>query len=421
SLGPDAAAAANVELGALFSQEKNYATAIDYYSRASAAKPDRSDIYLARGSMYIETKEYAKAEADFQKARQVNPQAAATSQYYLALLSYRQDDLNTTTTRLQQALGQSPDPGLTKQIKSMQEQLGKDEKTYKRWAVITSFSAQYDDNVNLESIYGLEGSRKTKGDASMGINLTGKGYFFNRRTENAGVFYTYRAQLYQTMTANNLTSHSAGAFYSLNADPWFFRAEGGVSFNFVNGKDTVTIYSVTPVLSRLLGENGRIELIGDIERKLRSDGLEDSVHGVMGATYFHTLMPPQTKDSMPLVVRFGGQYEIEEPNNVNTSSRYWTKEVRAGLSFPLPAQLEGDIGITYDLVDYGKNQLLYGDRIRHDHRMSVAAKLGRNITENTRLDMIWTNTNTASNIDYGAVQPYNFTRNVYSLMFTGQF
>ncbi|MEW6266731.1 MAG: tetratricopeptide repeat protein [Thermodesulfobacteriota bacterium] len=418
--GPAAREAALVELGAFYGQERQYAKAADYYSQAIAATPQRADLYLARGSIYMEMKDYARAEADFQRAIQTDAKLAASAKYHQAMLSHRQEDYASSKTRLDEALALKPEPALAKHIQELKASVIREQKAYKNWSITVNALAQYDDNVTLEAVNGPEAGPSGKSDASLGLNLQTALYFFNRRSGNAGAAYTFRSQGYRDHPDYDLLSHTGSLFYTANMNPWYFRVQGDASLYYVHGTEKLTTFSITPTLAYLLGPRDRIEMMAAAERRMRHEDLSNSIHYVVGGTYFHTLVPAQAGQTIGVTARLGGQHEEEHPDG-DSLARYSINELKAGLSFPLPGQIEGDLGFGYALIEYEKKPWRYDGRKRLDNRLTFSARAGRALSDDFRIDIFWYHTFNNSNLSYNGVSIYDFQRNVYTLMFTGAF
>ena len=157
--GPQARNLAYVELGALYGHTKRFKEAAEYYGLAIEAFPERANLYLARGAMYMEMGDFTRADEDFQAARKVNPEIGAAVEYHRAIATYRQEDFAGTKSRLSEALTLGPDPGLEKNIRELQELTIKEEKALKPWSIRVSAAYQYDDNVALEPENEPEGVR----------------------------------------------------------------------------------------------------------------------------------------------------------------------------------------------------------------------------------------------------------------------
>jgi tetratricopeptide (TPR) repeat protein len=415
--GPRARGLAYIELGALYGHTKRFKEAAEYYGLAIEAFPERANLYLARGAMYMEMGDFTRADEDFQAARRVNPDIGAAVEYHRAIAAYRQEDFTGTKSRLDEAITLGPDPGLEKNIRELKDLTIKEEKALKSWSVRVSAAYHYDDNVALKPEKEPAGARG-KDDTSWSFNGTGTYYLYNRRAGNAGLFYNFQTHMYKELTENDIAAHTVGGFYAVNANPWYFRIQGDVGYWYADYNDLMLRYSVSPRISRLIGVTDRVELFGLLEHKSRRDNWDDSDHYVLGGTYFHRLMPPMRKDALGVTARLGGVIEQEDSHG-DLGSSYWVQEIRTGVSFPLPLEIEADFGMAYAWIDYDPNSSKYGGLTRKDKRLMVMVKAGRSISETFRADVLWTHTFNNSNIANQNTELYDFRRNVFTFMLTG--
>jgi tetratricopeptide (TPR) repeat protein len=92
-----------VELGLTYGSLKQYRQAIETYSRGLEQKPDWAPLYRHRGHRYITVREFAKAQADLEKASQLDPKSFDIS-YHLALTYYLTQDFAAAVTAYQKSL-----------------------------------------------------------------------------------------------------------------------------------------------------------------------------------------------------------------------------------------------------------------------------------------------------------------------------
>ena len=423
--GANVRSAAYVELAVMSGRQKRYGQAIDYYNKVLELHPERADLLLARGTMYMDLEDYARAEADFQKAAGDNPKLAAPAEFYLALLSYRQEDYAGTHRRLDAALARDPEPGLASQMRSFRESILKEEKSLKKFGASATLILQYDDNVPLEPVdgwgNGVTSTYSQKEDWSWGAVMAGTLYGVNTRSMKAGVDYTFRGQFYFDLSEFDYFSHTLGGFFNYNQAPWYFRFRTEAGFYYADYQDKMTLLSVSPAVIRLWGPQDRTELQGYYGFKAMKDDTDDINRVVAGLVHFHTFIPPKTAEDIGLTARGGLRVEHESPKG-DIALEYTMYEMMGGLSFPLPAHLEGDVGFGYAWVDFEKNEFLYPLTTRDDRRLTLTAKLGRAITDNFRVDLQWIHTRNDSNLENAAgLDIYEYERNVYSLVLSGRY
>lgn len=84
---------------------------INVVSDGIAQLPDAAQLYLARGVLYVQIADYAKAEADLEKAYQLDPSQSLTAAAQ-GLLAVQQNDLDRALTDVREKLKRKPDDPL---------------------------------------------------------------------------------------------------------------------------------------------------------------------------------------------------------------------------------------------------------------------------------------------------------------------
>ena len=422
--GPEAQKAGLVEMAALYARLKDYQRAIDYYSQALALMPERADLYLARGSMYMNLDDYDRARAEFRQAVCVNPKMEPAALFYEALLLHRQEDLEGALARMDEALAREPGEGLTTQIENFRESVVKEQRRRKHWSVSGNLWTFYDDNIPMEPLAGWEsfGVPPTdKNDFGVGVRANGALYFINRRKIQTGVDYTFRGTFYGSLTEYDTLSHDGGLFLNVSQYPWFFRIRGDIEYFYTDRKSKVVVYSVNPSLARVWGENDRTEILGQYAFKSSRDITDDINRYVANITHFHTFLSPPQPGAAGLTGRGGFRLEHEKPDG-DLGFDYTLYEIQTGLSFPLPGLFEGDLGFAYGWAEFGENDLLLPGVNRKDRRVTLSSKVGHAINDYLRLDFYWFHTYNNSNLTNNAGDdPYEFRRNVFTFMLSGQY
>lgn len=416
-MGGEARGAACIELGSLYSQRRQYTKAAEFYGEAIKVLPGRGDLYLARGGMYLELKEYDKALVDFKEAGEVNPDLDVASRYHVGITLYRQDQLDEAGSVLDEALTLEPTSAEKQQIQSLKSAIARDKKMQKPVALSVNVFTQYDDNLTNNPSDPNVAGVTDQSDYSMGFVADGRFFLYNNKTGSAGARVNVRAQFYDEHNENDTFSHTWGLFYTLNQNPWYFRVSADAGYYYADREHDLTMYSISPSVVRLIGDDGRLELLGSYERKNRHTTEENSNRYVLGTNYYHNLAPGPAGAPVGFIGRFGFQIETEQYDG-QLGSSYWLYELKSGLTFPLPAQFEADFGIGYAWIDYDRNDNLFSGLERNDKRITFQAKAGRAFTESTRMDLFYVHT--FNNSDY-STGLYDFNRNVYTLMFSGAF
>ncbi len=412
-----------VELASLYGKQQKWSNAADNYSKALNIVPDRGDIYLARGAMFLEMKDYAKADTDFQEAARVSPSLAAPAAYNRAMVPYRQGNLDETLTLLETAQSLKPEEGLARAISDLRVSVAKEKRRRKAWSVDAAVVFQFDDNVSLEPLDGLGvgtpgAPTRDKEDMAYGLSAGAKYYFINRREAEVGVAYKFQSLFYSDLTENDILSHTFGGFFAFNPSPWYFNVAADYGFYYGDGEHRLNLFAISPSVTRLFGKHDRTTAHASLEYKSYKDGSDDVRRVVLGATHFHSFT---VLTNRALTVRGGVQYERDDPIG-DLAAASSTFEIKGGVNFPLPFLLEADLGVGYAWVDFESNTNIDPDEKREDKRWTLSAKLGRNIGDFMRVDLMWNYTFNDSNTTDGTGKDlYEFNRNVYTLLVSGHF
>ena len=424
--GHEARKAALVEIAGIYARTQNHREAVDYYTQALELLPDRGDIYLARGSSQMELANYPAAETDFKRTADVSPDLAARAHFSLAVLNFRRQDYRAAKAELDTAEGLSPDPALARQIGELQKAAAAQLAASKWWSIQTSMLFQYDDNVSLEPLDGFgqgapDSASSDKDDYSFGFNFIPTVYFMQTKAHQIGVDYMFRGLWYFDLDEFNVMSHTLGAFYAGNRDPFYYRVRVDAGYYSADDEDKMFLYSFSPTFTYAWSRLDRTELLTLVEYKDMQDDTDNAVHYVANPMHYHTFISPQAGQTIGLVARGGGQVEYEDPDG-DDGAEYLLYELKTGLSFPIYWQIEGDVGFSYAWVDYEQNDNIDPDDERSDERYMVSAKLGRAFAEYFRVDLQWIHTRNNSNLENAeGIDLYEFERNVFTLMLSGLF
>lgn len=415
----------HTELASLYALKQDWRQSAESYSKAIGVWPKRANLYLARGSVYTELKDYGSAEADFSKAVQLDSKTAPRAMFHRALISFRQDDYKGARDRLDQAMALKPDAGLAKQINLLGIAVDKAEKKYKSWEITATFLLQYDDNVSLEPLDGWGAAApgvgtSGKDDMSYGLAAKGSYFFIHKRAQEIGLSYTFRNQIYTNLSENDLFSHTLGGFFSHNTDPWYFRIEADAGFYWANQEEKMTLYSVRPAVTRVFGPLDRTMFMSVLEYKRMLDDTEDVRRYILGALHYHTF---KIRDPRGITARAGLQWEYESSiEDDATASRLY--ELKTGATFPLPLKLNLDVGLDYAWIYFDFDPVIDPDVEREDTRVILSAKLGRSFGKDNqyRAEVLWSHTYNDSNLTEAEQRDiYEFKRNVFSVILTGTF
>lgn len=93
-----------------FSHE-SFQVGIDVITEGLVLQPKADDLYVARGVLYVQLAQYDKAEADFEKAYELNPNQSLSTAAQ-GLVAVQENDLDHALTSVQEKLKRKPDDPL---------------------------------------------------------------------------------------------------------------------------------------------------------------------------------------------------------------------------------------------------------------------------------------------------------------------
>jgi tetratricopeptide (TPR) repeat protein len=420
--------AASIELAELYTETKRYPLAVEFYSLALLLEPDRPNLYVGRGGVYLEMGQYDEAVADFRKVADIDPDLGAFSEYHLALASYYPGRYDRALEHLDRAAALDPDPSLAKHINQFQERVAEEKKANKAWRVTADTYVQYDDNVPLEPLDGwgvgnIAAPTSDKEDWGIGLDAHAAYNIINLRRHKVGLDYTFRGLWYTELTESNVTSHAVGAYYNYARNPLYMRFRIESAYFNAAGDDRMVMNSFYPSLAAVWGKNDRTEFSGQVAFKSMMDDTDDVWRWVGGLIHYHTFWRPPG-DALPWTGRLGFQIENETPLG-ETGAKYVLYEASTGLSLSMPWRLESDLRLAYAWVNFDYNPLIDPNQTRRDQRLRITIGVGRPITDYLRLRLSWDHTYNNSNLNTliggNMIDLYHYRRNVFTLMLTGRF
>ena len=425
--GGEAQIAGYLALGNLSAADKEYNTAADYYTKAIASAPDRAEIYLTRGRMYLEASQWDQAEADFKAAAAKDPKLAVRAQYNLAFVSYRKQDYGQAQDRIKEAEGLGPDMAMADRLTRLSALVASEERANRWWLVSGTAGIEFDDNLPTNPLYGAVDQNTNFTDTQdYRFLFSGRAtmFFQQRRTNTLGLEYVFRGQFYQFNPGSDLVTNSLGLFYNYSNKPWYARMRGDLYWFFSGHHDTLLMPTLSFDAARVWNDRNRTEFSAILSfKRYRDDrlGQDDGLKYVYSLWHYFTILNPTTQYPTGLVARGGVKYEIEAPYG-NRSVAYDMTEFLAGITFPLPAGFYGDLEYGYGKLKYATNPA-WGNTDRMDTRQTFTARFGRPLNQYMKMDFAWYYTSNDSDLFTGNAgrDQYEYIRNVYSLTLTATY
>lgn len=416
--------AALIEIANIYNATKKYDQALTAYDQALAAFPERLDLYLSRGIVFLNKGDYRRAEADFTRVTEIDPKLTAFAYYHLALVSYKQDNFSAAKRRLAQAMDLTPDADLLKNCQDFLKNIEAEELARKPFWATFSLTLKYDDNVTnqpLEDIVPAPPGQSTdQGDWSRGINFKGIAKLVNRREYEAGLSYNFVGNWYGTLKENDLIGHLVAAYGMYNMHPWYFRLEAEVSHYLAGGEDKLDARGLFPRVAYVFTPTDRADFYGGFQYRDYLDETPNTYHYSGVGTYYHDFKLPQNLGR--LTVRGGLTLEYDDQLG-DGADDYSLCQVQAGVTSPSYYHVTADLQTSYAWLRYQSNDTLYPLQDRRDHTFSTTLRVTADLHKYVQLMFLWTHTENRSNeaVLIGGTDPFDYRRNVYTLVLTGSY
>jgi len=413
-----------IELANVYAAMKDGANAEIHYIKAIQLFPNRPDLYLSRGLVYLSMNQYDRSEADFRHVAKADPKLAAFALYHLALVSYKKDDFGQAKERLEQAVALQPEKSLLQNCQQFLANIKAEEKMRKPFRFVTTVKLQYDDNVSnqpLESAAGLLPSglpAQDQSDWSIGGSFLGVFNLVNTRKTQLGLSYNFLADYYEHLDENNLLAHAITLFYYRHAEPMYFRLSGGYNYYYADNEEKLALYNLNPGLTWAPNNYDRLDFLLNLQYRDMLDGTSDVNHYIGTLTYYHDF---KIDKGETITFRAGLQVEYDDPLN-DTAPDYNLYEFQTGATFPGLFGFVPDLGVKYELVRYDLFTAFDPTVERKDYRWELSIRVTKRITSNLQFMFLWTRTDSKSNIKTASnVDPYKFNRNVLTFLVSGAF
>jgi len=416
--------AALIEIANIYNSMKKYDQALTTYNQALAAFPERLDLYLSRGIVYLNMRDYRRAEADFTHVTEIDPKLTAFAYYHLALVSYKQENFAAAKRRLAQAMELTPDADLLKNCQDFLKNIDAEEEARKPLWVTLSLTLKYDDNVTNQPLQEVAlvppGAATDKADWSRGISFKGIAKIINHREYEAGFSYNFIGNWYDTLKDNDLVGHLASVYGMWNMHPWFFRLEAEASHYLAGGEDKLDARGLFPRVAYVFTPTDRLDVNGGMQYRDYLDKTPNTYHYSGEGNYYHDF--PLQGNTSRLTVRGGlaAEYDDQLGNGANDYSLY---QVQAGVTSPTYYYVTADLQTSYAWLHYQSNETLYPLRDRVDHTWSTTLRITADLHKYVQLMFLWTHTENRSNeaVLIGGADPFDYRRNVYTLVLTGSY
>ena len=424
------------EIAGVYSRQKKYQKAIDTLSLVEGIDPKEPLIYLEKGYGYQRLKDYDKAIENFNKAKDLDPKFTQIAYYNIAVLYFETEEFDRAEEMFYKAIEVNPNTAIAQNARQGITNIKGARKARKPWYLSASLTYGYDDNVLLKpleqaDIISATGEVLEEEDEFQTFFLRGGYKFINRKDFEIGAGYSLYCTGYEDLTDNNVLGHIPHLYLQYRGHPFYFRFQYDFSYYYTGGKENgqdkglfltfgsdsdekLRMHSFLPTFTIVEPYNLNTVFTLSYQDKEYLDGLTpDASH------YSGNIVQSYKIPNRQCYLRIGYKYGNED--STEESSSYYYHQGLLGLSSSLFWGVWCDIFIAYEKTYFDRNPAISLVGERRDSKYMGAISLSRDISNIFRLSFSYNYTNNDSNVTKDGMDPYEFEKNVYSLMITGVF
>jgi len=289
------------------------------------------------------------------------------------------------------------------------------------WYLSSSLSWAYDSNVLLKALEQASVVYDTRevsdvADQFQTFLLRGGYKFINRKELEAGAGYSLYCTGYKDLTQNNILGHIPHLYLNYSRHPFYLRGQYDLSYYYTGGSSEkkLILHNLMPTLTIVESYDLKSEITLSYQKKDYLDEItSDASHYSGGIVQSYKI--PKTQ----YYPRLGYKYGQEDAKDERSSYKY--HQVSLGFSAPIYWEIQGDCSLTYDRTSFNYNPLFATEGERLDNKYVATISLSRPISDMFQLALSYIYTGNNSNISKVGIDPYEFKKNMFSLMITGLF
>ena len=420
------------DIASVYSRQGAFQKALNTLELAKQADPNRARVYLEKGYVYKNLKEYDQAVKSFKRAGELDPKESQLALYMIGAVDLEREEFENADLMFKKAIEIAPETPLAQNAKQTLPVVEQAAWARKPWYLTTSLNWGYDDNVPRSPIEEITGGPVSgvigKGDQFQTFFLVGGYKFLNRKNMEIGAGYSLFSLGYKDFTENNVTSHNPHAYFQYNIDPVYLRFQYDLSYFYAGGKkqgiNSPVYLTFANNSSAKMNMNSFMQTISILEPyDLRSDiNLNYQIKGYLdGVTADATRFGADITQSYKFpgtecYPRIGYRHAYER--SADKQSVYSYHEIFTGISSPIYWGITGDASFSYMRTDYPDFGPTFSTR-RLDQTYTVAVTLSRYLIERLLLTFNFLHIKNDSNYvaleDPYSNNPYTFQKNMYIL------
>ena len=434
---PVEGANAYFEMASIHSEKRRYQKALDVLDRAEKALPDNPRVYLEKGVVYRDMKDYENAVVNMNRARALDPDLAQVVDYNVGGVHFEKEEFDQAEEMFEKAITVDPESVVAENARQSIANLDKARRSRKPWYIWSTIAWGYDTNVSLDARDGVQvrlpDQPSNKKDQFQIFQVNGGYKIVNRKDLEVGLGYQFRTTGYKKWVAYNLTGHRPYAFFRYQRNPVIFRFMYEPSWWYEGGNDGsaqdhgfyltfgsssdkfLQSHSFRPSVTFLEPYDMQTSITADYQIRDYSRGLVyglDSDSKVYGASIIQSFKIP----GVECYPSAGFKYFQENADDSEDSYRFGA--IHASVSGKLFWEIWGNVTGSYGKIKFNNNSDFKLDGKRDDDQWQIGGSLRRAITDFLYLSAYYSYTDNDSNVSYGGNDPFSFDKSVYAGLLT---
>lgn len=420
-------------LGIVLYSQARYREALDSLARAETLSPNEALVYYYQGLSHFQLAEYEQAPPRFLRAMTLGPDLSSSAHYYSALAYYQQGTREEARAEFEAAQKLDPESEFGKSATTYLEQImtGVPVRRRKIWDLTLSVSSQWDDNVVLlpggfSPPGGVTGISQSS-DYRTAMYLKGEVRAIERGSFVAGGNYALYQSFHRTLSGFDVASHTPTVFLQYNIGPVQARLQYMLDYVQVGRSPFLVAHSFAPLITVMEAPN----LFTQVQLKYQAldfkddrflfNSFRDGHDWLAGATQYWMF----SKNTGHLRIGYTYDQYLTAGKDVSvatqSSAADWTyrgHKAAVGASLPPFYKISLDAGFDYYVQLYNSANSFSpgGAVVRSDKIYNYYATATRKLTDNFSLAVQYMHIYDDSNLVV-----FNYRRNIYGLVLTGQF
>ena len=420
-------------LGIVLYNQDRYREALDSLALAEKASPKEALIYYYQGLAHYKLAEYQQMPPRFMRAMTLGPDLSVSAHYYSGLAYYQQGILDEARAEFEEAQKLEPESEFGKSATAYLEQIktGVSLQRQKRWDLTFSISSQWDDNVVLlpsgfSPPAGPTGISRNS-DYRTALYLRGEVRAIEQGPFVAGASYALYQSFHRTLSEFDVESHTPAFFVQHTAGPVQTRLQYIYDYVLVGRSPFLVAHSIAPLITVRESPTLLAQVLLKYQALDFQDGrflfnsFRDGHDWLAGATQYWFF----AKNTGHVRVGYAYDEYITAGKNVSLAFQasaadwaYHGHKASVGVSSPPFYKIILDVGFDYyvQLYDNANSFSPGGAVFRTDKVYNYYATVMRQLTDHFSLGFQYVHTDDNSNI-----AAFQYKRNIYGLVLTGQF